>query len=314
MSTFGVLRQRWFYTNALGKRTQDLTEDGLFHVGLVGWSLAPSSVVADETPYHSGTHYRFSRTAAREVELRLGTITDDMSEFELLTGSLAEVLDPEINNSELFGTKDKLGYLECERASGGTRRLDCVYRSGLESIDAGIEEILSSRISLVFYAPDPRWYSPSLTTVPVTPQSLAYPSDAGFNVPGSGPEGTFLLQGRSWGNPFTITNSGSAPTEPSIEVLGPVKNPSLYNLTINKAVKLFVDVPETGKITVDMREGQVQMEAYGSVYPITRISNDTDFWALRPGLNVLLLAADEPKSVGNATISWYVRDNTLQRG
>jgi phage-related protein len=161
---------------------------------------------------------------------------------------------------------------------------------------------------LEFYCPDPRVYDvveqTASTGLPVGEQGLDW---------GSGPEG--LEWGSSpedldWGSAgstggISATNSGDAPTHPTIEFAGPIEVPSITNLSTGAVLEYDITLGVGDVLVVDTAAGTVRLGGQDRLHTITARSIPEQSFVLPPGTSDLAFRGDDSGPTGGVmTVRW----------
>lgn len=152
---------------------------------------------------------------------------------------------------------------------------------------------------------DPRFYDPTAvfefaeSAAVVVEPGIALPQTAPFSIPAAAPAGS-----------LTASVGGSAPTDPIIEIHGPVTNPRITNQTLGVELRFSAGFAVgTGSfVEVDFAERTVKLEG------VTLITAEpslilSDWWdagvdGLVPGDNEILFAGDTVADPAKITVRW----------
>lgn len=105
------------------------------------------------------------------------------------------------------------------------------------------------------------------------------------------------------GGEATINNEGNMPAYAIVTFNGKLTNPRLDNTTVGKHVALQMTITSGVSIVVDMEKRTVVQG--GVTNRINKLSDTSDFFALKAGNNVFRLTSSVSGESGNATIQWY---------
>lgn len=117
----------------------------------------------------------------------------------------------------------------------------------------------------------------------------------------------FLL-GSSDGGQVTIPCASTVQTFPTIHIAGPVQHPVLVNTTVGERLALNLDLTASDYVEVDMERGLTLLGGVNDQFP--KVSDDSRFWALAPGVDNTILFRANTYQTGSAIISWQ----TLKEG
>lgn len=152
----------------------------------------------------------------------------------------------------------------------------------------------AGRATVDLFAPDPRWYSPTETTLTLEVSDAT----GGLSFPAVFP----LDFGGSGGgiNAATITNSGDFDSPPALRIWGPCVHPRLLRVAGSDEDWLEIaETIETGHwIDVDMFYREVLYDGVASRYG--SVTAGSVFWTLQPGANtVAYFTGDAAASPGS---------------
>lgn len=150
--------------------------------------------------------------------------------------------------------------------------------------------------SIPLVAPDPRKYSPNVTTQSsLTPQApaspLALPFSSGFPV-------TFPAQAVAGSEGILAVNAGTFETRPIVVVTGPVTSPSVNNASTGQSVTFSgLVLPAAAQLTLDLDARQAYV---GGVFQPADPSSS--WWVLSPGTQLVTLTG-AAGTTGGSSIS-----------
>lgn len=140
-------------------------------------------------------------------------------------------------------------------------------------------------VTLLFAAPDPRWYGTPTQSVSVKPPA----STAGFSF-----NLKFALSfgGGSYAGSLSINNTGNFETRPLLVIKGPCTNPSIANLTAPGSPTLTFNLTMNAgdKLIVDTDLHTATYYASGSTVGSTRLyalAAGSGWWVLEPGTSTI---------------------------
>jgi hypothetical protein len=107
------------------------------------------------------------------------------------------------------------------------------------------------RAQITFFAPDPRYYSATVTTGTMSPQQ----------APGRTYNRTYNLiyGGGSIGGSLAVVNAGWATTYPTITITGPVINPQVGNITTGQYLVVNTSLTNTDSLVIDLYDKLVTL-------------------------------------------------------
>jgi len=183
-----------------------------------------------------------------------------------------------------------------------------------------LEGTVYGKRALTYWAPDPAFYDPTAVVA-----SFGVSPGGGFTFPFTCPF-TFVAVADSGGFTFpmtfpltfsaanvttrqTIAYAGTMPTLPVVRCYGPADYPLVENETLGKAVQVVQAMESGDYIDIDMATGVVTFydATDGSTTDVTNlITDDTEFWRLQPGENVIRVAMVGTSSNG-VQLTYYDR-------
>ena len=107
------------------------------------------------------------------------------------------------------------------------------------------------RAQITFFAPDPKYYDDTATTITLNPLTAA--GGRTFNKSFS------YNYGAAIPNLFTVTNNGWATTNPSITVVGPVTNPTITNTTTGQFLTVNVTLGSSDSLVFDLENKNITL-------------------------------------------------------
>lgn len=147
------------------------------------------------------------------------------------------------------------------------------------------------------FCPDYRIFSSTKKTLNL----LLEDTSGGLTIPTAIP----ISFGSGIGGSATATNSGNAPTHPTIRLKGPLTNPTIANVTTDKRFKYESTIANGRYIDIDMQNRTVVDDNGSNVLPNASASI-RDFWELAPGDNEITFVHEGTyNAVALATLTWY---------
>ena len=100
----------------------------------------------------------------------------------------------------------------------------------------------------------------------------------------------------------TVTNSGTESVYPTIELTGPLHNPSVINQTGNQKIELDnLTMADADVVVIDTQTRTVTLNG-ADVYDL--LSEDSSFMTILPGDNIMALNSDTTSDTGTAKIKF----------
>lgn len=160
-------------------------------------------------------------------------------------------------------------YVECKPR----RRSGIVYEERVAA--AGV----FAKITLQYFATDPRLYSKTETATPLTIATSA----SGMTFPETPP----ITFGSGSSNIVTITNLGNFNMPPRVVLSGDLSNPGLENVTTGDILQLTGELAAGETMTIDFLNRTVLLDGTASRY--SWVNDPTGWWSLLPGDNSIRL-------------------------
>jgi hypothetical protein len=265
--------------------------------GMFGFGMMRLDVAAERMPYEHGvTVIGEPYLPDREMGIAIGIGDTSHAAWVARDRALRDNCSP-------FRDPTKRCTLKVLRPDDTERRIDAwlVEYSG----DSGdMDGPLLGRRVLTYWAPDPAFYDPTdvVTSFGVSP-------GGGISFPITFPL-TFAAVTDSGGITFPITfpltfsaanlvtreivnYAGSMATWPIVRCYGPADYPLVENVTLDKAVQVVQAMESGDYIDIDMSAQTATFHdaTDNSNTDVTHlITDDTQFWSLRPGDNVIRVA------------------------
>jgi hypothetical protein len=212
----------------------------------------------------------------RDIVCEIGISADDPVDVEGYIDELVAAWAPSATDTELT----------VQLARGA--RLYPGRPTGID-VDPGMLPNGAAVARCTFEAFDARWYSSTPKSVTVlfggTSGGLDTPFVTPFVFAGSGSTGDAL-----------VVNDGTAPSEWSATISGPVTSPRL--ILGGKTVQLDADIAEGTVVTVDSRTGSVVVS--GAARPWVALSSV--WWQIPPGSSTF--SARATAGTGSASLTW----------
>lgn len=212
-----------------------------------------------------------------------------------VVGSTAAVLDTKLATLATMGYP--LGADEVELPlvfqlpGQSKRRVNARLRRRSYPIDISILAGHMSKVTLQFFATDPRIYDNTLTTL-----SISLPVTSG----GLGwPVGWPLGWSSSTSGGATFNNIGTFETRPIVTFTGPLTSPNIQNVTTGQQWSSIFDLQSGDQLVVDFAQRTVLLNGTASRY--SYVTAASSWWTLIPGNNVLMIGA--AAGSGSATVT-----------
>lgn len=239
-----------------GLRAELITPDGetfelntpptRFVTGLVGFGMTPPQYNTRRSPYQHGERLISTKLGNRDVSL---TLTNPGCSRDQYWGNRSQLIDylRESRSALNDPIPSQLVLHYTEDGVYKDRALDVVFKDGavFAEPDTGVWNKFNVVENITFTAYNPVVYDPNEITDSRSTftASLILPFTFPFTL------GTFL-------STDTITYQGTWEEYPVIEIVGPAKNFSIINNTIDKRVDFWGEVASNETVTIDLRPGE----------------------------------------------------------
>lgn len=233
----------------VGNTTTQLTD------GVVYWrqgddtlGVAPSHRIAERGPQQNGETDLGFRLDPRVFHLFLGVAGNNLSDYYNARDKLSRILKPNRSPIKLLFVLD----------NGASRQIDCYQHGGL-TFDSKDRNGFSQDVTAELYAPDPTYYDPASKQFTFAVGG----GSGGFTVPTPVPTafGASVLNSTQ-----NLSYSGSFATFPVINLVGPLTNPVIQNLTTGDKLDFTgVSIAQGDFYTIDTRYGyKTIIDSYGN--------------------------------------------------
>jgi hypothetical protein len=258
--------------------------------GMFGFGMMRLDVAAERMPYEHGvTVIGEPYMPPREIGIAIGIGDTSHAAWVARDRALRDNCSP-------FRDPTKRCALKVLRPDDTERRIDAwlVEYSG----DSGdMDGPLLGRRVLTYWAPDPAFYDPTaaVTAFGVSgsgisfsitfPLTISTAIVSGIVFPVAFPLTFEAANAVAW---QVVNYAGTMPTHPIIRCYGPADYPLVQNVTLDKQVKVLQAMDSGDYIDIDMDEQTATFHdaTDNSDTDITNlVTDDTQFWHLRPGAN-----------------------------
>lgn len=179
----------------------------------------------------SGRDFLGGRTITMEMLTLGGGGNNAQQNFNLLQNALIPQQDGTTTMQFQLATTDTLKQIGA-RVRGRKSQVNPDYTYGL------------IRAQYSFFCPDPRYYDATATTGVMQPQApLGRTYDRTYNL---------IYGGGSLINSLAVVNNGNTTTYPVITIVGPVKNPTVGNITTGQYLTINYSLTNTDVLVVDL--------------------------------------------------------------
>lgn len=238
-------------------------------VGWRGFDMVELQHIEEETPFEFGSHYRRTKIPPRELELDLIVWGEDR---QGLFNAIQQL-------RSTFDYQRGIGKLKIVPPDENAVYIGCLYQEGLEGKSGEDDGVAWRKVTLVFRAFDPFFYS-------LYPVNLAFLIQE--NPPTWFPLLPLQLGGDAIAAEFEVFNGGDVFTYPTWEIRGPGQNPKMTNHTTGKTLQLDgVVLGEGESILIDTKRRIIQHSNGANLFPA--LAWGTGLWTLAVGNNQIKL-------------------------
>jgi hypothetical protein len=136
------------------------------------------------------------------------------------------------------------------------------------------------RAQITFFAPDPRYYSSTITTGYLSPQTaLGRTYDRIYNL---------LYGGGSLNNALAVVNAGWATTYPTITITGPAVNPTVGNVSTGQYLTVNTSLANTDTLVIDLYNRLVTLNGNSAR---NLVAGNSQWFGAPPGTTYFIFAA-----------------------
>jgi hypothetical protein len=273
--------------------------------GMFGFGLMRLDVATERMPYEHGvTVIGEPYMPAREMGIAIGIGDTSHAAWVARDNALRDNCSP-------FRDPTQRCTLKVLRPDDTERRIGAwlVEYSG----DSGdMDGPMLGRRVLTYWAPDPAFYDPTavVTAFGVSPGGgLSFSMTFSLTITAAGDAG-----GLTWPLTFpmfyvaanvttrqAVSYAGTMPTYPVVRCYGPADYPIIENVTLDKAVQVVQAMATGDWIDVDMSEQTATFHDTtdnSDTDATNLVTDDTQFWHLRPGENTIRVAMNGASSGG----------------
>lgn len=274
-------------------------------VGMSGWGLSPRDTMTTRGPYQQGDTVIGQRLTPREISMTVHHNGEDKTDYWGNRGTLVDTFRENRTNLN-YPTPGRLRFIYQVNGVPVVRELKVFFNEGFVFQPENLQywDGYAIRESVSFVAHDPIVYDPTLVdaSVPILEQHLILPM-------------TFPFVLNTFSGYSTITYTGTWESFPVIEIMGPVKNPVIYNYTTDKIIRLevYVALDETITIMLDYDQRSITSNVRGDM-SYTVVESDLSNFSLREapiapgGVNEIVLYAEEyVPGISNFSLEYYNR-------
>lgn len=298
----GAIDERYEYETPDGER-YDLSAIGeVSLLNFQGEGMPPIDYVTQQGPFQDGSSIKDYKVGERVEQLLLRVQGSSRSDYWNKRQQLLEILNPNRMFVPTNGVRLVTGLLRFFLPNGVIRELHCTIHSGpkFEPRSGDKWDEWAFQEVLQFIAHDPFWYDPAFYEI------------------GSGAGGQLTTP---FTLPFTLSGLdvtvavgyvGSWRGFPQVEIVGPITNPQISNLTCGTLIKLNTSIADGDTATIYLSEVEKLVYLNGDLTDslIQYVSNDSDLseFSLKARTNnSLRLSGTGTGANTRITVSWQNR-------
>jgi hypothetical protein len=162
----------------------------------------------------------------------------------------------------------------------------------VRSFQMRVNNIIGGEWFLDLVSPDYQLYSQNLSSA-----TLSRTVGGGAVLPWILP----IIFSASTGGTVTANNAGTAETFPTVTITGPMTNPVISNLTLNRYIQLNLTINTGEQVVIDMKNKTITK---GGQSVIQNKVAGSKFWWLNPGDNSLQLQSSSGGDEGTVQVSF----------
>ena len=256
-----------------------------------GFGEGPVTLQMQKAPFQDGKTLIDQLLEPRELSLN----------FVMFGETKQEVFDKRRTIQKMFNPANGLGTIQWEQDSGKIYEID-VVADGTPQFPSGDGRGSRYQTALVnLTAPNPLWRDENKTNIILAKYEggLTYPFE-------------FPIEYGISANSKTGSNEGDIKTPVYIEIVGPVTNPCVQNITTNQKLDIQQTLEDGEKIIIKTGFGEKEITLIGTDGSETNVmhwlTDDSEFFNLAVGENTLTFDEDSGSGdAGNMTIDFYQR-------
>lgn len=270
------------------------------YLGGSGLGLTPVDNYTTSGPIQHGATYIDFRMPVRTIGLNFMFVGSNATEYDANRKLVKKVFRPRKPSSPLK--------LRFTTDSGEVYQLDVQYVSGGD-MPSDDRVVYAQKVSVILQAANPFWYNPNQKI-----EIFSAGGNGNFSFPITFP----VTFGSSVVNEDrTISYIGEWEEYPVIQIIGPITNPKIVNLTTNEKLEFRVGtvINSGSTYTIDTRYGYKTVIDESGVNRISSLTDDSDLdsFHLAPddeaidGLNSFKVTGTAATSATNIYLRYYER-------
>lgn len=250
-------------------------DPGYMYLTSRGFGGSESEISLQHGAYQDGGALTSVYLSPRHMSIEFAILADSANSVQFRRRTVAAAFNPHAGP----------GILVWEQECGKRYAIRCIATTATPSFPQGDQCGKTWQTVIVdLLAPDPCWYD-----YDAEPLHLAGLT-GGVEFPVSFPT-SFGVQGTT----VTVENEGDIAAPVQMSISGPVENPVVRNLTTGKHLALDLDIRTREKVEIDTEYGRMYCRLIApdgvQTNAIRYLSEDSEFWTVEPGANVLTYTA-----------------------
>ncbi len=242
--------------------------------GMIGHRMPPIDISSSELPSYQGSLLETKRYKERTLAIPWALLGDNYTDFSRRFRQITKQLT-------LSGG---IGQLDFSMPDGSKRYIRGIFKDGLDGGDSKFGDNQVLKTVLTFLCFDPFFYDNTEITGVVT---------AGYTLLPFFPILPFLLAKAGTFSSDSIDNPGDWDAYPTWTVQGPGTTIIIENLTYGELLQVNVTLSDTDVLEIISAPDEKDVLLNG-VSSMDLLSDDSQFFALRPGNNDIEFSATLP--------------------
>jgi hypothetical protein len=278
----------WVSSDGESLQVENYNQAGFLVHSLEGVSSPPGDVVTQQAPFQDGTTSVRSQLQGRSIFFELECIGSTRAELEAKKKAVGR----------LFSARNKVGGKNLGRLA---LTLSDLTMYQIYAVPVHVDDSGSGR--------GPNWQGFSIELYAEDPFFLGATNSAQL-IDGSGVIFPITFPLSLIGGDILITVGGDVPVYPTIQIDGSVTNPTIYNLTTEKYIKVNTVIPTGQRLEIDHRFGKktvkfISLSDATESNQFDKLESGSEFWFLPVGENHLRFTKDSGANTG--IVTWVNR-------
>lgn len=266
---------------------------------ITGWDDMPDLVVADsENPSGDGVFFGVDRQGKRVVQLTLVTYGDPALSKPLQRDQHSVSVDRLVRAFQPLVDEELPFTIRYQNTDGEVSEETLMCRPRKRVVPRKTQDVQLTTVATVqLEASDPSKYGPeqsATTGLALGAAGRSYPRHYPWSYGAGGSGG--MIQ---------ALNIGSRDSFPVATISGPVPSPTIEHVDLGMHVKVGLDLAAEDLLVVDFQAQTITLFGVSRYYAIT---GDSDWFALRPGMNNIRYTAAAFLPDTRLTLRWRSAD------